>query len=411
MKEANQPSIHPSSFILHPSSLILHPSSFIILHNRYRQSGGEDVVVAVQAQLLKEKGHVVRVFEKDNRGIDRYGLFRKIALFFKTADNTKAALEVARIVEEFKPQIALVHNTLPLLSPAIYAPLKKAGVKVVQFLHNYRLVCPAGTLYRDGRQCELCASDGLGHAVKYRCWNNSLMASLAVARMLQRHRRARTWHTQVDMFVALNTYMRDWLLKVGIAPAEKIIVQPNFSYFNYIAATSVAVTEPGDGFIYAGRLAPEKGIRTLLAAHAELKDVSLKIIGEWPNDRRDGAGSSSDVFTGYQSREQTLREIAAARALVFPSEWQEPFGLSIIEAMALSKPVIASRVAGPKEIVQDGVTGMLFEPGDVKSLADCMRRLHENPELAARLGRAGRDRYLKEYSPEAGYRRLMEICE
>jgi glycosyltransferase involved in cell wall biosynthesis len=225
--------------------------------------------------------------------------------------------------------------------------------------------------------------------------------------MLERHRRARTWHTQVDLFVALNTYMRDLLVKAGVVPPERIVVQPNFSY---IEAPPEAAAAPGVGFVYAGRLTPEKGIRTLLAAHAELKDVPLKVIGEWPAGHPDGVVSSRALFMGHLPHDQVLREIAAARALVFPSEWQEPFGLSIIEAMALSKPVIASRVAGPKEIVQDGVTGMLIEPGDVKGLAACMQKLHENPELAAQMGRAGRERYLKEYSPEAGYRRLMEIC-
>ncbi|HYF50345.1 MAG TPA: glycosyltransferase family 4 protein, partial [Planctomycetota bacterium] len=107
-------------------------------------------------------------------------------------------------------------------------------------------------------------------------------------------------------------------------------------------------------------------------------------------------------------RAETLELIASSRALVFPSEWQEPFGLSIIEAMALSKPVIASRVAGPKDIVEDGVTGFLFQPGDVDELADCMKRLQDNPDLAVELGRAGRARYEKEYSPDAGYARMLE---
>jgi len=385
----------------------------LVLHNRYREPGGEDAVAAAQVRLLREKGHAVRYFEKDNRQIDRYGIFRRAALFFQTAENTAAALEAARLAAEFKPQVALVHNTLPLLSPAVYAPLRRAGCKVVQFLHNYRLVCAAGTLYRAGQPCTLCLEDGPRHAATYRCWRNSLMATLAFTRMLHRHRLARTWHTQVDLFVALNEYMRALLVQAGAVPAEKIIVQPNFAFVDVLPGgageaglAEKSKPEEQNSFVFMGRDTPEKGLATLLKAQALLKDAPLKVIGA---DAPASGGGAGVAYLGYLPHAAALREIAASRALVFPSEWQEPFGLSVIEAMALGKPVIASRVAGPKEIVRDGNTGLLFEPGDAAGLAECMRRLREDSALALRLGAAGRERYLREYAPEAGYRRLQEI--
>jgi glycosyltransferase involved in cell wall biosynthesis len=375
----------------------------LLLHNRYRQPGGEDVVVESQEKLLRSKGHDVRVFEKDNHEIDGYGLLRKAALFFKTSHNLGAADEVAKLVAEFKPHVAHVHNTLPLLSPSIYAPLQRAGVKVLQYLHNYRLVCPAGTLYRDGKHCQLCVDGSLKSAVDYRCWGGSRMASLAVTRMLNRHRRARTWHSQVDLFVALNSYMRDVLVKKDVVPADKIVVQPNF--------TDVPGAPPieGEGFVFSGRLSPEKGITTLLSAASSHEAFRVKVMGDWPLQHTPRVVNSPQVsFLGQLPRPEVLGHVASARALIFPSEWQEPFGLSIIEAMALSKPVIASRVAGPKDIVEDGRTGLLFEPGNARELSACMRRLHENPELAVELGTAGRERFEREYSPEAGYRRMVE---
>ena len=374
----------------------------LILHNRYRQPGGEDVVVRQQAALLRARGHAVRVHEKDNREIDGYGLARKAGLFFKTAGNPDAAQEVERLIQEFKPRAALVHNTLPLLSPAIYRPLKDAGVKVIQYLHNYRLVCAAGTLFRDGQPCSLCVDDGLKHAVHYRCWNNSKPASLAFTRMLERHRRARTWFKDVDLFVALNTHQRDVLVLAGAIPADKVAVQPNFSTEPPAPAGAL-----GEGFVFLGRLAPEKGVETLLQAHALEPRTPLKIIGGGPllpavrAAQREGLAAC-----GPLEHDAALRELAAARALIFPSLWQETFGLSLIEAMALGRPVIASRVAGPREIVQDGVTGLLFDPGDAAGLAACIRRLRDDAALAARLGQAGRERYEKEYSPDAGYRHM-----
>ena len=394
--------------IINPKSLIQNPKSFrvLILHNRYRQPGGEDVVVASQAKLLREKGHEIHLLEKHNSEIDSYGLFRKIGLFFQMADNPDSAAEVAKIVREFKPHVAHVHNTLPLLSPSVYAPLNDANVKVIQYLHNYRLLCAAGTLHREGQPCTLCVDGGLKHAVRHRCWNGSRMASLGFTRMLERHRRARTWLTRVDLFVALNTYMRDLLVQQNLVPKEKIVVQPNFSY-----PPSFQGGEAGEGFIYTGRLTPEKGLVTLLKAHEKLSGVTLRIIGDGPLRNTEPIESSVQAeFLGHLSDEDLRRHVGCSRALVFPSEWQEPFGLSIIEAMALGKPVIASRVAGPMEIVQEGVTGLLFEPGNSAALADCMRRLNEDPKLAVTLGRAGRERFLQEYSPEAGYRRILKNC-
>ena len=380
-----------------------HPLRILIIHNRYRQPGGEDVVAEAQARLLRERGHEVRLLEKHNREIDEYGVLRKAALFLRTADNPAAAAEVAKAVREFQPQVALVHNTLPLFSPSIYAPLNRAGVKVVQFLHNYRLVCAAGTLYRDGAKCTLCADDGPKHAVKYRCWTGSTFASLAFTRMLQRHRRLRTWHTKVDLFVALNSFMRDLLVQRGVVPENKVVVQPNFLY---VAGAGAATTSAGEGFVFAARLVPEKGVPTLLKAAELAGPVALQVIGDGPLLPR----ALHAPFVGHQSHDEVLKRLAAARALIFPSEWPEGCPSTIIEAMALGKPVIASRVPGATELVEDGVNGLLFEPGDAQALAACMKRLHEDAGLAMRLGRAGRERYEQRHSPEAGYRRFEEVC-
>jgi glycosyltransferase involved in cell wall biosynthesis len=374
----------------------------LLLHNRYRLPGGEDVVVAAQEKLLRARGHEVRVLQKDNRDIDSYNIFRKAALFFKTADNIAATFEVAKLVKEFQPHVAYVHNTLPLLSPSIYKPLRSAGVKIVQWLHNYRLVCAAGTMYRDGAPCRLCLDDGLQNAVKYRCWNKSKMASLAVTRMLERHRRARTWHTEVDLFVALNSEMKETLVRAGVVPAEKVVVQGNFAEL-----PAVDAPDSGSGFIFVGRLAPEKGITTLLAAAALVPQATFTIIGQGPATLP--AASPNIQFLGQVEHADVLRQITASRALIFPSEWQEPFGLSIVEAMALGRPVIASRTAGPKEIVVHEETGLLFEPGNVAELRASIERLERDPDYALRLGRAGRERYLKAYSAEAGYAALAGI--
>ncbi|HEY3324469.1 MAG TPA: glycosyltransferase family 4 protein [Planctomycetota bacterium] len=374
----------------------------LILHNRYRQPGGEDVAVAAQTRLLRSRGHDVELIEKDNREIDGYSFPQKVALFFKTASSADSAREVAKVVNEFRPQVAHVHNTLPLLSPSIYEPLQDVGVKVIQHLHNYRLVCPAGTLFRDGEPCTLCLND-LKHATAYRCWTGSLPASIAVVRMLERHRELRTWHTKVDLFVALNNYMRDILVQAHVIPAEKVVVQPNF-----IACDQPAEAQPESCFVFIGRLTAEKGVATLLQSARRIASP-VQIIGGGPAFAELRAAASPTVeFLGQLPRDAALNRLASARALIFPSLWPEGCPTTILEAQALGKAVIASRIPGAMELIQDNVNGLLFDPGDADGLTTCMRKLQDDAALAARLGQAGHERYLREYSPEAGYRRMLE---
>ncbi len=374
----------------------------LILHNRYRQRGGEDVVVQAQARVLREKGHPVEVFEKDNREIDGYGLLQKAALFAQMPQQRESIRAVEKIVADFKPNVALVHNTLPLLSPGVYTPLKNAQVPIIQYLHNYRLVCAAGTLFRAGAPCNLCLEKDLRSAVRYNCWSNSKLATFAFVRMIQRHRKLGTWQNDVDLFVTLNQFQHEVLTHSGVIPAAKTVVAPNFAYVD-----AAAETDAGDGFVFVGRLTEEKGLRLLRQAHAQLENMPLAIIGTGPEAM---PSAPFCEYLGELPRAEMLARIQRARALVFPSIWDEPFGLSILEAMALGKAVIAARVAGPAEIVIPEVTGLLFERGDAASLSACMRRLQADPEQALRMGLAGRERFLKEYSPEAGYQRLVKLC-
>jgi glycosyltransferase involved in cell wall biosynthesis len=212
----------------------------------------------------------------------------------------------------------------------------------------------------------------------------------------------------VDLYVASNALQRDLLTQKNIIPAEKIVVQPNFVHAEF--APKPADAPAGKGFIFAGRLTPEKGIRTLLKAAQSLK-APLTIAGDGPlkNEVEQACSQMPHCrYVGQLPRNELLVKVAAARALIFPSEWQEGSPFTVIEAMAAGTPVIASRVAGVADLVKDGETGLQFEAGKPEALAACVQRLQDDPELARKLGHAARERYEKELSPEAGYRRMVE---
>jgi glycosyltransferase involved in cell wall biosynthesis len=190
----------------------------------------------------------------------------------------------------------------------------------------------------------------------------------------------------------------------GIVPADRIVMQPSF------IAVPVAPGEgPGEGFVFLGRLTPEKGLRTLLEAQ-KLAKVPLKIIGQDPTEWRPLAGDGVE-FLGRVPREEALKIVAGSRALVFSSEWPEGCPSVIQEAMALGRPVVASRVAGAMDLIRERETGLFFEPGNSPQLAEKMRELYENPGPCAEMGQRARERYGAEYSPEAGYRRLIELMQ
>ncbi len=384
------------------------PVRVLIVHNRYRQPGGEDVVADAQARLLAERGHAVRVYEKRNSEIDSYSLLEKARLFFRTADNPVSAAEIVKIVAEFRPRVAHVHNTLPLISPSIYTPLHEGGVKVIQWLHNFRLACPAGTLYRAGAPCTLCLEGGLKNAVKYRCWADSRFATKALVRMLTEQRRARTWRERVDLFVALNRFQKQILVEFGGVPEEKIVVQPNFS--DAPALDNPAAAGASKEFLFAGRLAPEKGVMTLLRALSALRDVPIAIAGDGPlrSAVQNACTRPGHVWLGQMGRDALRARMESARALIFASEWPEGCPAVILEALSCGKPVVSSSVAGAAELLQEGRTALFFPPGNAEALADCVRQFMGNPPLEARMSAAALERFKNFHSREAGYRNLRE---
>ncbi|MGE3934275.1 MAG: glycosyltransferase, partial [Rhodospirillaceae bacterium] len=295
-----------------------------------------------------------------------------------------------------------VHNTFPLISPAVYAAARDGGAAVVQTLHNFRTLCVKAQLLRDGAVCEDCVGRAVPWpGVVHRCYRDSLVASGAAATMLTVHRAAGTWRRAVDRYVALTGFARDKFVAGGL-PAARIAVKPNFLDS---PAPAAAGPEARSGGLFVGRLSPEKGIGVLAAALAR-GPVPLRIAGEGPV----AVAAAPDLtLLGRIDAGAVAREMAAAAYLVVPSVWYEGFPMVIVEAFARGLPVIASRIGSLAEIVEDGVTGLLAAPGDAADLAAKMRWAHEHPGEMAAMGRAARARYEALYTPERNYAMLMEI--
>ena len=380
----------------------------MLVHNYYLEAGGEDTVFKAESELLKKKRLTIITYTDHNKRL-------KNAKFFKIATNAiwsrETYLKIRDLIRGKKPEVVHFHNTFLCISPAAYYACKRAGVPVVQTLHNYRLICPGALLFRKGRVCEKCVGkfipwSGMVHG----CWRNSRGGTALVATMLMVHRLLKTWTENVDVYIALTEFARRKFIEGGL-PAEKIVVKPNF-------------VEPdpgpkdfraGDYALFVGRLSPEKGLFTLLEAWRRVKSIPLKIVGDGPlrESLEDFAGqnglSEKVEFLGRRSREEVIHFMHGARFLVFPAEVYENFPMSIAEAFATGLPVIASRLGAMAELVDEGRAGLLFEPGNPEDLAAKVEWAWSHPEAMAEMGREARREYEAKYTAERNYEMLMEI--
>jgi glycosyltransferase involved in cell wall biosynthesis len=188
-------------------------------------------------------------------------------------------------------------------------------------------------------------------------------------------------------------------------PAERIVVIPNM-----IKAPPVMNgRDVGSYVAYAGRVSPEKGIHVLVEAARQSKGIPFQIAGSYARMPEVlHIAPENAQFLGERPPEAMPQFLSSSRFVVMTSVCFEGFPISVAEAMACGKAVICPRIGGLPEIVEDGVSGLLFEPGNAADLADKIRRLWESPELCLRMGRAGREKAIREYSPERYYARLME---
>jgi glycosyltransferase involved in cell wall biosynthesis len=384
--------------------------SILLVHERYRQRAGEDAVFDAERDLLLRMDHDVRTLVVDNDTIpDDPSLAERARLAVETVWSSRAARLVAKRIAERPVDVVHAHNTFPLLSQSIYGVARATGAAVVQTIHNYRSMCPAGTLFRDGRPCEDCVGRFVPWpSVVHGCYRGSRLQTLPVAAMVASQALLRTWR-DVDAFIALTDFAAAKLAEGGLPP-ERLHVKANF-----ISPDPGARLGSGDGFLFVGRLSPEKGIGTLVdAAPLLASGIVVRIAGDGPEaDRLQAAADrhSCLVPLGRLPTDGVARELARCRALVFPSLWYEGLPMTILEAFATGVPVIAARRGAAAALVVDHVTGLTYDPGDAAALAGCLAWAEGHPQEMEGFGRAARLAYVSRYTAEASYQRLSEIYD
>jgi glycosyltransferase involved in cell wall biosynthesis len=382
----------------------------LFAHNYYQQRGGEDAVVAAEVRMLEARGHRVVRYQRDNDEFKERSLLSTLKAGIDTLYSVQSFRDVKQLIHTEKPDVAHFHNTFPLISPAAYYACAEAGVPVVQALHNYRLVCPAATFFRNGKVCEDCLGRGIAWpGIAHGCYRGSRSATAAAAAMLTGHRIAGTWREAVNLYIALTEFARRKFIEGGL-PADRIVVKPNF-----VEPAPGLKQGPGEYALFAGRLADEKGVDVLLEAWSRLRGaIPLRIAGEGPLKNSIAEKIRKDRIKGVEllghlEHNALIQMLQRARFLILPSVWHEGFPLVIVEAFACGVPVIASRLAAMQEIIADGETGLHFSVHDPADLATKAKWAWNHTEEVAAFGLRARLEFEQKYSARQNYTSLMAI--
>lgn len=383
----------------------------LMVHTHYREPGGEDVVFETEASLLESYGHDVYREEYSNDAIpDTPSMRDSVRLAIGTAWSGQSHERIRQVITEFQPDVAHFHNTFPQVPPSVYRHCRRAGVAVVQTLHNHRMLCPSATFYREGSTCTEClgrrlAWPGIVHA----CYRGSRAMTAVSALTHASHRLLGTWARDVDVYIALSQHSRNFFIQGGL-PAESLVIKPNF-----LISDAGVGAHSGDNAIFVGRLADGKGLQTLLEAWENVDPgFRLKIIGDGPLApmvQRAATHNSNVEWLGRRPQDDVMGLIGDASLLVFPSEWHETFGRTIVEAFSRGTPVLAADLGAPRELVQSGVTGVHFEAGNPKDLAERASCLYQDPDQMRAMGVNARAVYESEFTAERNYHQLMDIYD
>jgi glycosyltransferase involved in cell wall biosynthesis len=384
----------------------------VVAHSRYRSAApsGENRVVDQETAALVALGHDVELFERRSDDIEGWPAARKAALPVAVVWNGGVRRDLREVLRSSRPDVVHIHNTFPLLSASVLYACRDAGVPVVVTLHNYKLACASGDFFRDGVVCHDCADGAPVAAVRHGCYRDSRAATAPVALAAVAHRRA--WRTMVAAYACISASQRDLLRGVGL-PADRVFVRHNM-----IPARTVVQAARRPEVIYAGRLDAAKGVPVLMAGWdrylpaAGSPGLSLVIAGSGPleQDVREWAASRASVrFVGQLDPDACAAAMAAARAVVLPSAWEETFGLAAVEAMALGvAPVAAGHGAFP-ELITDGMDGALFRPGDPAALAAAFELADKNKRMFEEYGAQARKTYEQRFDPAESLQRLLDI--
>jgi glycosyltransferase involved in cell wall biosynthesis len=376
----------------------------LLIHNFYRDRGGEDSVFDNELQALQDAGVNTITYTRHSTEIDNFSRKQKVMLFRDGYRNRQTEQDLEEIILSNRIDIAHVHNVFPLLSPSVYRVLKKHSIPVVQTLHNYRFLCANAVFYHHGKNCQKCLTRSRWNCVTEKCFRDSYLYSFWYTSIINKN--IKVIRGAIDGYIALTGFTRDIFLGQGFE-AEKFHVKPN-GFFRPESGRE----DDGGYFLYLGRISEEKGIEFLLESCAERHDIQLVVAGDGPllpvlRERYKNAPGIT--FSGFVSGHQKEDLVNKATALIVPSTCHDNFPVSLVEAFSRGIPVVGSRIGGIPHIISDDKNGLIFSPGSGDELLQHLDSFTRDPSLRKRLGDQARDHFNKEMEFSRNIEHLLDI--
>jgi len=400
----------------------------ILYCNKYNHPfSGTEVYLFELMELMRAQGHEVALFSmSDPLGqptpYDRHfvphidfkasvGWWRKAQRAGHAIYSVQARWRIRAMIREYRPDVAHVRNIYHHLSPSILWELKAQQVPVLYHLNDFKLLCPSYNLVAQGEACEACKGGAFRHVITKNCYPG-MGARITLAAEAYLHRWLGTYRKCVDLFLAPSRFVRDKFVEHGW-DGGKFAVLPHFQEIHPLSEPNAGINRP---LLYFGRLSAEKGVGDLLRSMQKVPQMRLVVAGDGPQRAELQAlavslGLSNVDFVGQVGRAERDSLIAESRFTVLPSHAYETLGKTILESYAEGRAVVASDMGSRRELIREGETGLLYRTGDVNQLAEAIQSLGSRPELAERMGRAGRQTVRQRHAPEAHYQRLLNLYE
>jgi len=371
--------------------------------NRRKSWGGEDLSIKDTAEILRRNGVVVYEWIKDISDLGD-GLWGKVRAFGASIYSWSSAREMTHIIESERPDVVHIHNLYPQLSPSVLVACRHSGTPVVWHPHDQRPICPTGFHLKNGSICERCCGGREYWCILRNCRNN-VLESIAYAVRTYTARKLHFFHNNVTLFVVWSEFLKSRLVAGGFDERRIVVVPhpikvPDFQF------------DPASGEYvgYVGRISLEKGVNVLISAAGRVSGTSVHIAGDssrMPELVREAPGNAK--FIGWLDRSGLPEFYRRCRFVVIPSVCFDVFPTVALEAMGYGIPVIGARIGGIPEVVRDGVTGLLFEPGNAGELAEKMRHLWDRPDLCTALGKTARQFVIETYRESVYCKHLLDV--
>lgn len=378
----------------------------LYVHNEYAKPSGEEHAAGELVALLEEHGHEVRWFTRSSAEIagTKAG---KLKALITGIYNPSSAKKLAKVLDDFKPDIVQVQNLYPLLSSSVFAPIKKRGIPVVMRCPNYRLFCPEGlSLDPKGEICERCWGGYEINCAVHNCMGNR-SKSIGYALRNAFSRISGNIRRGVDVFIVQSEFQKSKFEGQGI-PSEKIGILPGISP----RIEKEYTPELGEWVSFVGRVSAEKGINEFIEAARMNPEIPFRVAGNLDVNFEVPYNLPKNLeFVGFKKGEALNEFYMKSRIIVIPSKWYEGFPNVIVRGMLLYKPVITTDLGAMQSIIDDGLNGFRVPPADAKALGDAIARLYPDCAKCLAFGEAGYHKATSEYSRDEVYNQLMCIYE